>query len=78
MGVPEMTALASTAKVAPAVNQIELHPWLQWRHVTDYCRDNGIVLEVCCFVSGGACGRLKPAKCCNLQLMLQQRKAHMF
>lgn len=46
MGVPEMTQLAATAKVTPAVNQIELHPWLQWKHVTDYCREHGIVLEV--------------------------------
>jgi diketogulonate reductase-like aldo/keto reductase len=52
MGVPEMTALAATAKVTPAVNQIELHPWLQWKHVTDYCKEHNIVLEVrtaaCC------------------------------
>lgn len=46
MGVPEMTQLAATAKVTPAVNQIELHPWLQWKHVTDYCREHDIVLEV--------------------------------
>jgi diketogulonate reductase-like aldo/keto reductase len=46
MGVPEMTALAATAKVTPAVNQIELHPWLQWKHVTDYCKEHNIVLEV--------------------------------
>lgn len=46
MGVPEMTALAATAQVTPAVNQIELHPWLQWKHVTDYCKEHNIVLEV--------------------------------
>lgn len=46
MGVPEMTQLAATAKVTPAVNQIELHPWLQWKHVTDYCKEHRIVLEV--------------------------------
>lgn len=51
MGVPEMTQLAATAKVTPAVNQIELHPWLQNKHVTDYCNAHGIVLEVSC----GAC-----------------------
>jgi len=46
MGVPEMTALAATAQVTPAVNQVELHPWLQWKHVTDYCKEHNIVLEV--------------------------------
>lgn len=46
MGVPEMTQLAATAKVTPAVNQIELHPWLQNKHVTDYCKEHNIVLEV--------------------------------
>jgi aryl-alcohol dehydrogenase-like predicted oxidoreductase len=52
MGVPEMTQLAATAKVMPAVNQIELHPWLQWKHVTDYCRAHDIILEVRGAVAG--------------------------
>ena len=40
-----------TATIKPAVNQIELHPWLQWRAEVAYCQQEGIVLEVRC----GAC-----------------------
>lgn len=32
-------------KIKPAVNQVELHPWLQRRDLVDYCRKHGIVLE---------------------------------
>lgn len=28
------------------MNQIELHPFLQWRDVVDYCKAQGIVLQV--------------------------------
>jgi len=33
------------AEITPAVNQIELHPWLQPRDVIARCRDTGIVIE---------------------------------
>jgi diketogulonate reductase-like aldo/keto reductase len=58
MGVPEMTQLAATAKVTPAVNQIELHPWLQNKHVTDYCNAHGIVLEVTAWLAWAPVGSL--------------------
>ncbi|UNI14193.1 hypothetical protein JDV02_000848 [Purpureocillium takamizusanense] len=29
----------------PQVNQLELHPWCQQRELTQYCRDNGILLQ---------------------------------
>jgi len=32
----------------PAVNQLELHPWLQQREVVEYCQKNGIVVEAYC------------------------------
>ena len=32
----------------PAVNQLELHPWLQQREVVSYCQKNGIVVEAYC------------------------------
>ena len=28
----------------PAVNQIELHPWMKRRELVSYCRDNGIAV----------------------------------
>lgn len=33
------------SRVVPAVNQIELHPWLQPRDVIDRCRERGIAVE---------------------------------
>lgn len=32
----------------PAVNQLELHPWLQQREVVSYCQKNGVVIEAYC------------------------------
>lgn len=37
--------LLQTAKVVPAINQIEFHPGYWQPEVTSYCRDKGIVLE---------------------------------
>eukprot|EP00195_Chlamydomonas_chlamydogama_P014418 CAMPEP_0202891642 /NCGR_PEP_ID=MMETSP1392-20130828/1651_1 /ASSEMBLY_ACC=CAM_ASM_000868 /TAXON_ID=225041 /ORGANISM="Chlamydomonas chlamydogama, Strain SAG 11-48b" /LENGTH=274 /DNA_ID=CAMNT_0049575457 /DNA_START=162 /DNA_END=986 /DNA_ORIENTATION=+ len=44
-GVAHLEKLLSTAQIPPAVNQIELHPFLQWREVVGYCKEKGIVLE---------------------------------
>lgn len=44
-GIPHIEKLSNTWKVKPAVNQIELHPWLQRRELVKYCQDNGIVVE---------------------------------
>lgn len=33
------------AEVVPAVNQIELHPFLQQRETSDYCAAHGIIVE---------------------------------
>lgn len=32
----------------PAVNQLELHPWLQQREVVEYCHKHGILVEAYC------------------------------
>lgn len=37
--------LMETAEVPPAVNQVELHPYLQQRAVREYCFGNGIAVE---------------------------------
>ncbi|TKA58654.1 hypothetical protein B0A55_12136, partial [Friedmanniomyces simplex] len=48
-GIGHMEDMKSYAKVwPPAVNQLELHPWLQQREVVEYCHKNGIVVEAYC------------------------------
>ncbi len=42
---PHLKELAAAAKVLPAVNQIELTPFLQRRETTALCRELGIALE---------------------------------
>lgn len=44
-GIPHIEKLSKTWKVKPAVNQIELHPWLQRHDLVKFCQDNGIVVE---------------------------------
>ena len=39
---------------APAVNQIELHPFCQQKTIVDYCNANGIIVEAYCSVVRGA------------------------
>ncbi len=45
-GVRHMQKLLQTATVVPAVNQIELSPFLQRRNLVAYCRSKGVALEV--------------------------------
>lgn len=44
-GIDHIEKLLQTAIIKPAVNQIELHPWLQRRQIVQYCQHQGIVLE---------------------------------
>ncbi len=37
--------LAATASIVPALNQVELHPYLQQRDVREYCVAHGIAVE---------------------------------
>jgi len=41
--VPHLEELLAKAKVAPAVNQIEVHPFLQHRETRALCKSHGIV-----------------------------------
>ncbi len=43
--VPHLEELLAHAKVVPAVNQIEVHPFLQHRETRAFCADHGIVVE---------------------------------
>jgi diketogulonate reductase-like aldo/keto reductase len=43
--VNHLEQLMGATKVVPAVNQIELHPFLQRREVVSFCKKHGIVLE---------------------------------
>lgn len=42
--IKKLDALKQEAKIAPVMNQIELHPYLQQNTMLDYCRQNGILL----------------------------------
>ncbi len=43
--VRHLEELLGRAKEPPAVNQVELHPFLQQRELVEFCRANGIVVE---------------------------------
>jgi diketogulonate reductase-like aldo/keto reductase len=43
--VPHLNELLRTAKHVPAVNQIELSPFLQRRDTCAWCREHGVVVE---------------------------------
>lgn len=43
--IPYLEELKKTWKIVPAVNQVELHPFLPQHKLVKYCRDLGILLE---------------------------------
>jgi diketogulonate reductase-like aldo/keto reductase len=43
--VPHLEAVMKTAKTKPAVNQVELHPYLPRQELVDFCQNNGILVE---------------------------------
>lgn len=44
-GEAHLANLAQTWRVKPAVNQVELHPWLARASTVRYCEENGIIME---------------------------------
>lgn len=54
-GIAHLDKLMKTARVKPAVNQVELSPFLQRHELVAYCNQHGIALEVslcipCCLL----------------------------
>ncbi len=43
--VDHLTALLDRAKVVPAVNQIEVHPYFTQREVREFCAERGILIQ---------------------------------
>ena len=52
-GVKHLRGLIAYAKIKPAVNQIEWHPYLQQRDVQEYCRAHGIMIEAYGSINSG-------------------------
>ncbi|KAG3118337.1 hypothetical protein PI125_g3004 [Phytophthora idaei] len=44
-GELHLQKLANTWRVKPAVNQVELHPWLARANTVKYCEEQGIIME---------------------------------
>jgi len=45
-GTKHIQELLDNGSVLPAVNQIDLHPFMRHPDIVKICRDNGIMLEV--------------------------------
>lgn len=41
--IQHLEKLANTAKIPPAVNQVELHPYLPQQELVDYCQKHNIL-----------------------------------
>ena len=52
--VRHLDELLASAKVVPAVNQVELHPFLYQRELIDHCHRNGIQVEAYSPLTRGA------------------------
>lgn len=41
--IPQLERLLSFARIKPACNQVEAHPWFPQNEMLDFCNRNGIV-----------------------------------
>ncbi|KAJ8122412.1 hypothetical protein ONZ43_g1384 [Nemania bipapillata] len=58
--VEDFEIILKTAKVLPAINQIEFHPYLQQRDVVEFCRKKGIAISAYSPLSALTQGRPGP------------------
>jgi diketogulonate reductase-like aldo/keto reductase len=52
--IKHLQQLLKSAKVVPAVNQVEFNPFLYQKDLLDFCRKNNIVLEAYCPIARGS------------------------
>ena len=55
--VPQLETLLAQARVMPAVNQVEWHPWLQQPALVEFCRKHGIAFQAWSPLMQGRVGR---------------------
>jgi len=53
-GVKHLEEIKQAGLPLPAVNQIELHPYLQQREIAEYCQKNNIIIQAYCPIIRGA------------------------
>lgn len=44
-GIHHLEELFENCRIKPAVNQLEVHPWLRRHELIDFCRENDVVVE---------------------------------
>jgi diketogulonate reductase-like aldo/keto reductase len=71
--VPHLKELLAHAKVVPAVNQIEVHPFLQHRETRAFCKEHRIVVEAYSPLTHGE--RLKDAVISEVARHVQRTNA---
>ncbi|KAK9455472.1 NADP-dependent oxidoreductase domain-containing protein [Dipodascopsis uninucleata] len=52
-GIKHLKELEKNAKIQPAVNQLEIHPFLVRSELVDYCQNHNIVVEAFCPITRG-------------------------
>jgi alcohol dehydrogenase (NADP+) len=65
----KIKVLLETAKIKPAINQVEHHPYLQTKQITSFCKENGI--HVTCHSCLGSGDRPAGIKKADEPIMLQ-------
>jgi diketogulonate reductase-like aldo/keto reductase len=71
---PMLVDLLSYAKIKPAVNQIELHPYLQQNELITFCKNNGIAVTA--YSPLGSPGNYSNANLVQDETIIAIAKAH--